>query len=62
NDAGAEIYPANGGYAIIEAFEEEKPVDPEKPVVPGDASNMLVFAIIAVLAMAGSAVVVKTRR
>ena len=62
NDAGAEIYPANGGYAIIEAFEEEKPVDPDKPVVPGDASNMLVFAIIAVLAMAGSAVVVKTRK
>ena len=34
----------------------------EEPVEPGDASNMLVFAILALVAVAGSAIVVKTRK
>ena len=62
---GAEVYTGNGTYAIIETIVEDEPVEPSKPadpVVPGDASSMLVFAIIALVAIAGSAVVVKTRR
>ncbi len=33
-----------------------------EPVVPGDASNMIVFAILALVAVAGSAVVIKSRK
>lgn len=35
---------------------------PSTPVKPGDASNTVVFAIIALVAIAGSAVVIKTRK
>ena len=76
NAAGAELYAGNGGYAIIAAdagdvsepdvsepeVSEPEESKPEEPVVPGDASNMLVFAIIALVAIAGSAVVIKTRK
>lgn len=34
----------------------------DTPVKPGDSSSMIIFAVIAVLAIAGSAVVIKTRR
>ncbi len=43
------------GYVEVENSEEETPD-------AGDASSMLVFAVIALIAIAGSAVVVKTRR
>ncbi len=35
---------------------------PSTPVKPGDASNTIVFAILALVAITGSAVVIKTRR
>ncbi|MBQ1206213.1 MAG: hypothetical protein IIX67_03320, partial [Clostridia bacterium] len=60
---GEEVYAANGSYAVIKApvvEEESKPGD--DPVEPGDASSMIIFVIIALVAIAGSAVVVKTRR
>ena len=60
---GEEVYAANGSYAVIKApvvEDESKPGD--DPVEPGDASSMIIFAIIALVAIAGSAVVVKTRR
>jgi hypothetical protein len=62
-DMGADVYEANGDYAVIKAPVVEDP-DPSKPedTKPGDASNMIVFAIIAIVAIAGSAVVIKTRR
>ena len=62
-DTGADVYEANGDYAVIKAPVVEDP-DPSKPedTKPGDASNMIIFAIIAIVALAGSAVVIKTRR
>ena len=74
NAAGAERYAGNGGYAIIaedtadedtSTGEGESSTEGEEstdPVVPGDASNMIVFAIIALVAIAGSAVVIKSRK
>ena len=59
---GADVYTGNGTYAIIETIVEDEPSKPSDPVVPGDASSMLVFAIIALVAIAGSAIVVKTRK
>jgi hypothetical protein len=62
---GEIVYEANGSYAVIKApvvEEPSKPVDPEQPVKPGDASSMIIFAIIALVAIAGSAVVIKTRK
>ena len=72
NAAGAEKYAGNGGYAIIadaaaddttsDAGSTESDSSDAEEVVPGDASSMIVFAIIALVAIAGSAVVIKTRR
>ncbi|MBR6562769.1 MAG: hypothetical protein IKK70_02395, partial [Clostridia bacterium] len=71
NEAGAERYAGNGAYAIIKAATEDTGSSDSSdssddtttdPVVPGDASSMIVFAIIALVAIAGSAVVIKTRR
>jgi len=73
NDAsGATIFAGNGTYAIIAEAEDEPDVpseDPSEdssesdtPVKPGDASAMIVFAIIALVAVAGSAVVIKSRK
>jgi hypothetical protein len=63
---GEIVYEANGSYAVIKApvvEEESKPESkPEDPVKPGDASSMIIFAIIALVAICGSAVVVKTRK
>ena len=38
------------------------PGKPNTPVKPGDASNSVVFVLIALIAMAGSAVVIKNRK
>jgi hypothetical protein len=73
NDAaGATTFAGNGAYAIIAEEEDEpevpsedpseEPSEPETPVKPGDASAMIVFAIIALVAVAGSAVVIKSRK
>jgi hypothetical protein len=63
---GEIVYEANGSYAVIKApvvEEESKPESkPEDPVKPGDASSMIIFAIIALVAICGSAVVIKTRK
>ena len=59
---GADVYEGNGAYAIVKTIVEDEPSKPADPVVPGDASSMLVFAIIALVAIAGSAIVVKTRK
>ena len=60
---GADVYEGTGDYAVIKApvveDDNSKPSDDTKP---GDASNMVVFAIIALIAIAGSAVVIKTRK
>ena len=58
-DTGADKYEANGDYAVIADSTAEKPGDDTKP---GDASNMIIFAIIALVAIMGSAVVIKTRK
>ena len=60
-NTGADKYEGNGTYAVIKAPVVEEP-KPNDPVKPGDASNMIVFAIIALVAIAGSAVVIKTRK
>ena len=59
---GEIVYAANGSYAVIKApvVEEDEPSKPTDPVKPGDASSMIIFAIIALVAIAGSAVVIKT--
>ena len=71
NGKGGEIvYEATGSYAVIKApvvdpdepGTSDEPSTPDEPVVPGDASNMIIFAIIALVAIAGSAVVIKTRK
>ncbi len=73
NDAsGATIFAGNGTYAIIAEAEDEPevpsedpsedPSESDTPVKPGDASAMIVFAIIALVAVAGSAVVIKSRK
>ncbi len=58
---------ANGDITVkIDTADDssEQPEDstPNAPVVPGDSSSMIIFAIIALVAIAGSAVVIKTRR
>ena len=45
-----------------DASTESSATSSETPVKPGDASNMIIFAIVALVALAGSAVVIKTRR
>ena len=49
--------------SVVESSEASKE-ESKKPSTPaaGDASNMLMFAVIALVAIAGSAVVIKTRR
>ncbi len=59
---GEIVYEATGSYAVIRAPVVEGPSEPDEPVVPGDASGMIIFAIIALVAIAGSAVVIKTRK
>ena len=76
-DTGADVYKANGDYAVIaEATTEPDVSEPETsdPAVsepetsgsedtkPGDASSMIIFAILAIVALAGSAVVIKNRK
>ena len=54
------------GDVEVEAGEEDNSSTstptPSTPVKPGDASNTIVFAILALVAIAGSAVVIKTRK
>ena len=65
---GATPIVGNGDYAITVADDgaDAPSVDPSEPtddpVEPGDASSMIVFAIIALVAIAGSAVVIKSRK
>lgn len=51
------------GYedVVVEEDSKEESKEPSTPNA-GDASNMIVFAVIALVALAGTAVVVKTRR
>ena len=65
-DGGVEAQ-GNGSYAYVAEAEavveptDDEPTD-DQPVEPGDATSMIFFAIIALVAIAGSAVVIKTRR
>ncbi len=62
-------YAGNGDEAVINAYKEPTPdkeepstKDEDKTPATGDATAIIFFAIIALVAMAGSAVVVKTRK
>ena len=62
-------YAGNGDEAVINAYKEPTPdkeepstEDEDKTPDTGDATAIIFFAIIALVAMAGSAVVVKTRK
>ncbi len=58
-DTAEEELAANADYIVVAYGEGGS--DDEKPA-PGDATNMIVFAVLALVAIAGSAVVIKSRR
>ena len=58
DDASSEV----SSEASSEVSTESSAASSETPVKPGDASNMIIFAIVALVALAGSAVVIKSRR
>ena len=60
NDADFNVFYGNGSYLVLTAGE---PAPASSEVKTGDGSvNMIVLAIIALVAVAGCAVVIKTRR
>ena len=59
-EAYADVPDTTGGNTDDDS--SSTPSTPSTPVKPGDASNTIVFAIIALVAIAGSAVVIKTRK